>query len=237
MKLRDMAEPVARDSYSTVSQSLTTMDGLSLAKLWLRDCEITHQSCSSSIASNNSFLPTRLVDLRDEEPRLRLFPIAEPSIKYATLSHCWGTTKRTVLTQSALPQFLNRIPPEAISKTFQDAMLVAKYLGFEYIWIDSLCIIQDSYEDWKREAALMRDVYGESGITIAASGATDGTVGCFFGRDSIWRCQIRIKLTAHPLYIICVPKWLNVRLLDGMPLMSRGWCVVEKWRRKERRES
>jgi len=65
-----------------------------------------------------------------------------------------------------------------------DTVLVCQQLGVDYIWIDSLCIIQDDPQDWQKEAALMTKVYGHSYINIAASGAVDGTAGLFFRRST-----------------------------------------------------
>ncbi|KAH7038284.1 uncharacterized protein B0I36DRAFT_359869 [Microdochium trichocladiopsis] len=48
-----------------------------------------------------------------------------------------------------------------------------------YIWIDSLCIIQDDREEWRVEATRMKDVYASAWLTIAASSASDSSEGCF----------------------------------------------------------
>jgi hypothetical protein len=157
---------------------------LPLAKVWLQQCKDEHEFCGHS--SSTSFVPTRLVDLNSGEPHLHIVGATEPDIQYATLSHCWGLTSYTVLKRSNLPQFLLAIPPEAIPTTFQHAMMIAKYLGLHYIWLDSLCIIQDSAEDWQKEATSMDSIYGRSVINIAASGAKDGAVGCFFECRNSW---------------------------------------------------
>ncbi|PVH85646.1 heterokaryon incompatibility, partial [Cadophora sp. DSE1049] len=66
-----------------------------------------------------------------------------------------------------------------LSKTFKEAIHIATQLGLQYIWIDSLCIVQDDAEDWAREAVQMSDVYGNSFINIAAGDSEDGRGGCF----------------------------------------------------------
>ncbi|KAH8597031.1 hypothetical protein B0O99DRAFT_509108, partial [Bisporella sp. PMI_857] len=63
---------------------------------------------------------------------------------------------------------------KSLMKTFQDAMYVAMKPGFCYIWIDSLCIVQDSKSDWTREALKMRTVDSNSDLNIAATSAHDG---------------------------------------------------------------
>ncbi|TEY59699.1 hypothetical protein BOTCAL_0188g00150 [Botryotinia calthae] len=80
-----------------------------------------------------------------------------PNSKYATLSH--------------------------LDQTFQDAIKLALRFGFHYLWIDSLCIIQDDGDDWLKESALMASVYGGSSLNISATGARNGNDGLFFERD------------------------------------------------------
>src|SRR5438034_1924444 len=68
----------------------------------------------------------------------------------------------------------------ALPKTFQDAVLLTRALGVRYLWIDSLCIIQDDEKDWKRENPKMGEVYQYATITIAAAHARDSSEGCFY---------------------------------------------------------
>ncbi|KAK1094329.1 hypothetical protein LTR48_000528 [Friedmanniomyces endolithicus] len=76
-----------------------------------------------------------------------------------------------------------QIPDAVLSKTFTHAIQITRGLGMRYIWVDALCIVQNDREDWAREAAKMRNVYSDAFLTIAAASASDGTGGCFHGRD------------------------------------------------------
>ena len=67
----------------------------------------------------------------------------------------------------------------ALSKTIQDAVIVARRLNIRYLWIDSLCIVKDDADDWERQSAKIASIYGNAYITISASGATDGDAGIF----------------------------------------------------------
>lgn len=99
-------------------------------------------------------------------------------LTYLSLSHCWGPSQNptaplggrvdTVLTQAKLRAWKRQIPLSTLPKTFTDAVTVCAILGFEYIWIDSLCIIQDSTEDWHVQSATMGDVYKYAWMNIAA---------------------------------------------------------------------
>jgi hypothetical protein len=77
------------------------------------------------------------------------------------------------------------ISPQQLPKTFADAIEITRNLGVDYIWIDSLCIIQDDEDDWRRETALMEHVYGGSYLNIAAASATSVHGGCWVKSDGM----------------------------------------------------
>lgn len=110
---------------------------------------------------------------------MRLLPSAGRRGRYATLSHCWGSSGRQPLktTQANLQSHLQRIPWASIPKTFQDAITVTRSMGLDYVWIDSLCIVQDDHQEWLKESKRMGSIYEQAEITIAAS----HTPGCWEG--------------------------------------------------------
>ncbi|KAF2656826.1 HET-domain-containing protein [Lophiostoma macrostomum CBS 122681] len=141
-----------------------------------------------------SWSPSRLVSIKDVDADPYLVFTENKPLKatYATLSHCWGDGTPLKLTVDTLEAFREAIPFFSLSKTFQDAIIVARRLGIEYIWIDSLCIIQTpngvskcprSDEDWQVEAAMMGHVYRNAFLNISATGARNGTEGLYFPRD------------------------------------------------------
>lgn len=69
------------------------------------------------------------------------------------------------------------IPWELLPTTFRDAIQVTKGLGIRYLWIDSLCIIQDDDVDWKEESSKMASIYQNSFLTICATAAPDDEAG------------------------------------------------------------
>ncbi|EKG14257.1 Heterokaryon incompatibility [Macrophomina phaseolina MS6] len=94
---------------------------------------------------------------------------------YTALSHCWGyqdhLPPRT--TTETLPAHLSAIPLAALPQNYRDAITVTRSLGLRYIWIDSLCILQDSIHDWDRESSRMAAIYQHAHVTVvAASGTT-----------------------------------------------------------------
>ena len=88
---------------------------------------------------------------------------------YATLSYCWGGPQTFATTLDTITKFATGFPISELPKTLQDAVQVTKRLGLEYIWIDSLCIIQDSPSDKSHEIPRMALYYKNSYVTICAS--------------------------------------------------------------------
>jgi Heterokaryon incompatibility protein (HET) len=134
---------------------------------WHQECTGSHTACRPS---DPSYLPTRVIDVGKHmfsNPRLTLGSQLEPGTKYATLSHCWGHSTQTRLLRSNLSSFKQKLPWKELSKTFKDVFKVTRHLGIRYLWIDSLCIIQDSPEDWARESSAMSKVYSNGYCNIA----------------------------------------------------------------------
>lgn len=204
-----------------------------LVQHWLQKCATTHKSCSESRVRSPT-LPTRLVDVLggssgNGPPQLRVFDSHHSGIQYVALSHCWGKLKFPTLTQNNLEAFKISIPLEQLSKTFQDCIAVTRQLGFRYLWIDSLCIIQDDREDWARESVRMSSVYGGSSLTIAASAAPNGSHGCIYEREpaDIRPCAISIgKRSFH----YSLEDWSTFyRNSESSVLGKRAWVFQERF--------
>lgn len=132
-----------------------------------------HTKCNVSPKRPEPYYPTRLVEIlvpgKGEDLRLCLTREEVPTGPYMTLSHRWGAASFLKLTLSKLPDLVKGFSIAELPQTFQDAIVVAQRLGCQYLWIDSLCIIQDSTEDWLHEAGLMGEVYANSHCNIAAT--------------------------------------------------------------------
>jgi hypothetical protein len=130
-----------------------------------------------------------------------------------------------------LAELQQQLPRDMLTKTFKDAMDITKRLGLKYIWIDSLCIIQDDEDDWLRESALMSDVYGSSYLTIAATSAIDGYVGCFRERNPAAICCQRLNLPYENgnKAFDCYNFDIYQRGIIDSPLASRAWALQERF--------
>jgi hypothetical protein len=132
-----------------------------------------------------------LIDLNSQPPKLQVFGDHYQDVQYVALSYCWGGVQAVKLLVSNFKDMVSRIPSE-LPKTIQDAFTITRRLGIRFIWVDSLCIIQDSEKDWITEAALMGRVYKNCFCCIAASGATDSSKGCFL-RSDLYSPMFRLR--------------------------------------------
>jgi len=113
---------------------------------------------------------------------VRLVISNQMAARYVALSHCWGGSSHCRTTKFSLEQHKNALKITDLPNTVQDAAFVVRKLGLRYLWVDSLCIIQDDEDDWLREAGRMVAVYEGAYLTIAASVSSDGSGGCFVSR-------------------------------------------------------
>lgn len=159
--------------------------------------------------------------------------------KYIALSHCWGKKLFIKTTISTLKNRKKQIHWRSLSKTFQDAVTITRRLGIEYLWIDSLCIIQDDKADWVTESAKMGSIFQNSYLTIAASHASDGEHGCFIRTPELADLSFEvaeIDCLKQPSGVFCrrqlphheFEMTPNGTGADRMPLSRRAWVLQER---------
>lgn len=142
------------------SRSTDSDESWEVATSWLAECINTHLKCRSSSEARR--LPTRLLDVGEHGSLtvcLHLTDGTPSTVLYVILSHCWGGINIQKLENETLSPMLKGISISTLPQTFQDAITITRRLGLRYLWIDSLCIIQDSTEDWARESSMMGLVY------------------------------------------------------------------------------
>lgn len=140
---------------------------------------------------------------------------------YVALSHCWGDVIPPRTLKANLRRHLRLIRYSTLPLTFQDAILYAYWTRCRYVWIDSLCILQDDPDDWAAEAANMSSIYSNALFTVAATAAEDCSVGTQFSYNSAFvvplgREKALIRLADH----------FNLDPQDA-PLNVRGWTFQE----------
>ncbi len=224
------------------------IDGLSsecidLASRWLRECLASHQGCNQGVEAGSSSFPKRLVDVGNEDrpPRLVIPPVGS-SGQYVALSHCWGGRQPLTTKTSTLAERQNAIPLPTMPLTFQHAVHVTRRLGFRYLWIDSLCIIQDSTSDWEEQAGQMQHVYEGAVVTIAADAGGDSSCGLsstdkrrLFGGTRIPGQNLIVapgpesgETPAHFPRAFVNGGELDKLRNDGSLLQTRGWTFQER---------
>lgn len=200
---------------------------------WIEDCS-KHDLCRGP--QEASWLPTRLVDLINyKKGRVRVVNTSHLArrhgISYLALSHCWGRKPFLVMRKENKKRFKRGMRISSLARNFQDAISVAHRLGFRYIWIDSLCIIQGSLEDWRREARTMNQVYRNAFLTIGAMASPDAHGGLFRKRDAdmVGTCPITINTeTEGVLKCLLVKSDIWESHVNQAPLTQRAWVVQER---------
>jgi hypothetical protein len=159
-----------------------------------------------------------------------------PYPPYMTLSHRWGDPNKILqLLGSNRARFMTGIRIDELTPTFRDAMRLAHRLGQRYIWVDSLCIIQDSAQDWEQEAVQMSNVYGNSLCNIAAvSSSYDLSRGLFAMREVNPRLfypfsvERRIPQTDRTDFTTYWNQYMWELEIEKTPLSTRGWILQER---------
>ena len=130
-------------------------ESLATIKSWLESCD-EHHSCRSIQLTS---FPTRILDISSSTIRVIEGKLIQA--QYAALSHRWGKGHPVRLLQSTIPEYIHGggVPWTSLSGTSRDAITTARALGLHYLWIDSLCIVQDDDDDWSGEAGRMAQVY------------------------------------------------------------------------------
>lgn len=152
-------------------------------KSCLERCKSYHTKCQSGF-KEAPWYPTRLVEIM-ESGCARAIETSEtmPTGPYATLSHCWGKSRIFTATTTNIESLKKQIPWLDLPKTFRDAIQFTNSIGISYIWIDSICIIQDSMKDWESESRTMLRVYRHAECNLAAAVSEDSHGGLFSQRD------------------------------------------------------
>lgn len=219
------------------AQHASTGDTADLWRHWFNTCLETHANCRAAEQHLQPFAPKRLIQLfHDDHGDIftwRLICSATIGIvSYLTLSHCWGSSQPARLTKDSYSIFIDTSPISRLPKTYQHAFLIAHSLGFQYIWIDSLCIVQDDDEDWRTQSSLMGSIYSHAACNIAATWAADSDDGCFSASDTAVKSPTSVildfELDGSSEYQISNSLTYDDDITRA-PLNQRGWVVQERY--------
>ncbi|KXJ88992.1 heterokaryon incompatibility protein-domain-containing protein [Microdochium bolleyi] len=161
--------------YGQTSPNTGSDEAFAKAQEWLNEC-VQEDDCPRN---EDTPFPSRLVDVGLDDGTIRIVETKGGHGKYICLSHCWGLEQIITTTTATYDQRKTAISLDELSQTFRDAVLLTRRLGVSYIWIDSLCIIQDSLADWQVESAQMASVYSNGYLTLAATKSRSGAGGFY----------------------------------------------------------
>ncbi|KAL2060080.1 hypothetical protein VTL71DRAFT_9902 [Oculimacula yallundae] len=224
---------------NAASPSVSSGESFATARRWIAECQSSHSNCPSS---EPRALPTRVLDVSRQlgEGNIKLVETGGMVGQYVALSYCWGRTlqRRTMI--ATLEGHKQNIPVRGLPKTICDAITVTRELGIRYLWIDSLCIIQDSSEDKAKEISKMSNIYREAAVTISAAITSDCGQGFLHDRaEVIERLQGSFQLPflfesgqeAEDVFF-CTDSSMGYGIKDFVSkevIETRAWTLQESW--------
>ncbi|KAH9885322.1 heterokaryon incompatibility protein-domain-containing protein [Xylariomycetidae sp. FL2044] len=195
----------------------------------LQNCQDHRSLCRQSSSCRR--MPSRLIEEQTEgaNHRFRVVSTIDENVQepYITLSHRWGDSVLLKLTKGNMVEFGRRLPSEKMPQTFIDAAIAAQELGIRYLWIDSLCILQDSPDDWAKQSSIMDQVYQNGYCNLAATDAGKETQGLFYKRFPA-QVMPHLVVFAGKKYIYYQEDDHPFKALDSAPLNRRGWVLQER---------
>ena len=210
----------------------------------MRQCDDNHSHCNSSrLQSAPRACPERLLRVGTRGDLSVTLATASNVMqdgagdssppRYATLSYCWGdpSAMRVKLLDSNLDQLQESIQLEHLPRTIADAVDVARDLEIPFLWVDALCIIQDSKKDWQQQADLMAEIYRGSYLNIAATHTRSCDDGLYVRRDPsrVQPCIVSAKYQDDWRSFQLLERNLFWHNVDGAPLNQRGWVLQERY--------
>ncbi|KAK4247642.1 heterokaryon incompatibility protein-domain-containing protein [Corynascus novoguineensis] len=171
--------------------------------------------------------------------------------RYICLSHSWGGEQPLTTTTTNLDEHKTvGIQVDGLPATFRDACDIARRLGIRYLWIDSLCIVQDNPSDWEAEASRMASVYRNSWLTVYAAASSSPSSGIYRRRQAVWiaaddpddaetldllfpqAAELRRNLRLSLRFAFCHPDFAPyanpTRQKTALPLLARAWAYQER---------
>jgi hypothetical protein len=236
---KDSPDSLAND---VIPKRVGPADDFAMIMMWLATCHIMHPECRPETSTSEGSLigeyvnlPTRVINVGSMESGQDPFLFETNGLKgvYLTLSHCWGKARVTVTEKSTLDAHKKRIPLESLPQNFRDAILVTRKLGYQYLWIDSLCIMQDSAEDWEIESSSMAQIYNNSTITLCAANSAAADEGFLKPRLPLEQRSTKLPHrdrtgSLDGYYYITEPLSNFNEDVEQGPLNKRGWTLQER---------
>lgn len=233
----ELAEDLIGNIDQSVSVDPLSQKSINIARNWLETCVQAHGPACNSAGKHSGWMPTRLLEIVPGDSKIYLreskFLSASNGALFVALSHCWGQAGTPFTsTRATLSLREEGIEIAELPKTFRDSVVLVASLGLQYIWIDSLCIIQDDADDWAREAAQMAEVYRNAHFVLIAANSDADAQGFLNPRQS----PGLVRMPSADLNLELLPpreeRWAYAPRLDNLaaePVSARAWCLQERY--------
>lgn len=192
----------------------------------LNDCDAHHPECQPQ---QPALLPTRLMHIGTKASSVITLYETKPkeNLRYIALSHPWGKPPHFRTTPANVEAYRKRIKSKRLPPMFKDAVAATRRLGLQYLWIDSICIIQGDGGDFDEESKRMEDVFSNAFCVIAACSA-EGQNERFLDRRIDPRQCLTFGFEGQPaLYLSRFNDDFERDVLES-PLSQRGWVLQER---------
>jgi hypothetical protein len=208
-----------------------SLEQLTLLREWIRVCDEEHDKCRRDNEEDVLKMPTRLIEVGTEfgDPVRLVESASIRASPYVALSHCWGPpeeTQKFCTFKHNVKQLMLCIEYGNLPPMFRDTLTITRGLGVKYVWIDSLCIIQDDDDDWQRESVKMERVFSDAYCTIGASSARSSLERILIYRHPRPCVQLQTR-TAGTLYVCPVIDDFH-KHVELAELNRRGWVLQER---------
>ncbi|KAN0094497.1 HET domain containing protein [Tylopilus felleus] len=215
---------------------VSTPESYQLALECLNNCVCNHhEKCPPTEPAR---LPDRVIDCSDARKPKIVLTGGDQHGHFLALSYVWGGPQPLTLKENIDEYVKQGLDISKFPQTIQDAVLVTHSIGQRYLWIDALCIIQDSVEDKNRQLGRMREIYRHSYLTINVACAESSREGFLHRRrpQKVPDAQVPYRCPDGSVGSVWIAKQMDTDIADAShsywdelePINYRGWCLQEK---------
>ncbi|KAK2596014.1 hypothetical protein N8I77_013525 [Diaporthe amygdali] len=222
----------------SVEEQPLTSSSLSTVMGWINTCRDEHPVCWRDDLCNSS-LPTRVLDVDTGEDNIvRLHTSSsDERWQFVYLSFFWGNARPAVCAlRENIQSLMAGIPVDSMSEVHREAINATRRLGLRYLWIDALCIIQDSPQDWATESQRMSEYISNAAFVLQAAASPNANARLYQPRPQpllhmeVTRGRGDIASVTEPNITTGVDLRLPLQTASealGVRVLKRGWMFQE----------
>jgi Heterokaryon incompatibility protein (HET) len=195
---------------------------LSLIRDWMHFCDTQHDKCRLFAKEPSEELMIRLIDVQER----KIVPASQKE-RYVALSYVWGRDTEPMLTLDTLPSYSspNSLQESMIPGTILNAIQLVSDIGERYLWVDSLCIVQNDHRDKLKQLAIMDSIFKSASLVVVAATGCDAYAG-LPGMGNIKRRICQQSETVNGICFTTTQPTVR-QALDESKWDTRGWTFQE----------